>query len=268
MYLINSIPISRWGMRAGVIGSRSDGYALSGVWSLPKRLGDTHYDWQDEVEPYVAAEDINLDGRDLSLSLACTASSAESRHTRIDKFCAELPDSFTLKHPTLGSFVVGVQKVDVKHHLKQWGTLTLNLREPRPVIGGVLPMKDNGDFGIDGYSWKQLGLVVESMDGYHGRSDWQPLPVTTDPRSDHWVAGYRSPATVTLQGTIVGATYVDFMAKVRALQSLLSAPGTRTIRCFDGATIIAFCVDGFDVSQVMNFKPVHWGQFTCKMIKL
>lgn len=267
MYTINTIPIAHWGLRAGAIGSSLTGYALAGAWALPKRLGDTHRNWQGEVEPYVLADDLRFDGRDLTLRLACTAPSAQERCARLTAFKNDLPDYFTLGHPTLGSFEVGVSRVEVQFHGRLWGGLTLHLREPQPVLGTVLPSADGGAYGIDHRSWVSLGFVVEAIDGRAGLANWQPLSVTTDPLRDAWRPGGRSVQTLTIKGTVKGADYAQFQRRIEALQAIFSAPGLRTIGCADGDTIAGFCVDGFTI-ETHNFDPVHWGRFTCKMIVL
>lgn len=266
-YTINDTPISQWGMYARVINDSLRGYALSGAWSLTKRLGETHCNWEGDIEPYVLADDMHFDGRELTLRLACTASSTQERHERIKAFQRELPDQFTLSHQTLGTFEVGLTHLKVQHYGRKWGGLTLSLREPQPRFGSILPVPDGGVFGIDGNSWASLGFVVETLSGNDHLGNWQPLSVTTDPNTDVWRPGYREPNIVTVKGTIKGANYAQFKSHIEALQALLAAPGVRTINYFDGSTFIAFCVDGFEV-EAYNFKPVHWGQFNCKMIVL
>lgn len=265
-YSINHIPIFDWGLKAGVINTRLQGYALGGAWSLPKRVGSTHYDWTGDVEPYVDSNDIALAGRDLTLSLVCTASLATELRAKLDVFSAEIPDWFTLSHKKLGEFEVGLLSIDIQTHGDSWAALTLKLCEPQPTLGATLPVQDNGAHGIDGYSWTQLGFVAKTIDNRYGATAWQPLSVTTNPAVDSWMPGYRAPRTITIQGTIRGADYADFAAKVGVLQTLLAAEGVRRITHFDGSAFDAFCVDGFEITDLCNFHPTHFGKFTCKMI--
>lgn len=265
-YTINNTPLAHWGVQAGTVGTPLTGYALSGVWSLPKRRGQTHCVWPTEgVEPYVASGDIVLDGRDLTWSLACKASTRGELAAKIEAFLAEVPDHFTLAHPILGTYHVGLQEAVPTVRGRVWAQLTLKLREPQPVLGTVLPQTDGGAYGIDGRSWARLGLVVSKSDGVHDLPAWKPLAVTLDPQRDTWAKGYRTARTLTIAATIKGDTYADFAAKVAGLQALLSAPGVRSVALSDGTVCEAFCVDGFEVDPVYNFRPVHWGTFTCKM---
>lgn len=267
MYAINNIPITAWGLRCAAVGGTVRGYLLSGQWSLPKRLGETYHDWEGNLEPYVDAGDIHLAGRDLTLELACTPGTAQELRERMDNFKFALPDFFTLSHEVLGSFNVGTQSLDVKTYGRHWAALTLKLKEPSPALGGTLPAKDNGAHGIDGYSWAQLGFVVKAIDGRHDTPGWSTLSVTSDPRSEAWLPGYRQPRTITIEGTLKGASYADFKIKIGRLQTLLSSAGMRAIRYFDGSQYNAFCVDGFTVSDVLVFgNQEHWGTFNCKMI--
>lgn len=264
---INDTPISYWGLKAGIIKERLKGYALQGAWSLPKRLGDTHYDWKGELEPYVDADDIMLDGRDLTLSLVCKAKTASELIAKIDIFKEELDDNFTLSHAKLGAFEVRLQNIDVKIFGRIWAQLTLKLREPNPRIATNLPVADGGAYGIDGYSWLQLGFTVSNVDDVANLTQWKGLSVTVDPKKDNWVAGYRASRNISIEGTIRGVDYEDFKSKVDLWQALMSKAGLRTVRRYDGSVYQCFCVDGFEV-DVLKSSDVHWGQLKCKMIVL
>lgn len=265
-YKINYVSVASWGLKAGFIDSRRPVYALSGAWSLPKRLGDTHYDWQGELDPYVDLDDIALDGRDLTLSLICKKQTAAELKSTIDTFKADVADKFALSHDVLGSFEVSLAEISVAIYGRTWAQLTLKMREHSPIIPTKLPAIDNGVYGIDGHSWAQLGLVLQGVDNRYDLAQYTELSITKSPVVDSFIAGYRQAQTITIQGTVQGATYADFNTKVGQLQSLLSAPGTRTITYFDGSTFKAFCVDGFKITDVCNFSPIHWGRFACKMI--
>ena len=67
IYKIDSTPLSDF----GAIPSPDSGhFALSGMLDLPRRIGSTEYDWGTSIEPFVDAEDIELDGRTLTLNVA------------------------------------------------------------------------------------------------------------------------------------------------------------------------------------------------------
>lgn len=265
-YTINNTPLESWGLQAGVIDSRITGYALEGAWSLPKRLGKTYHDWQGSLEPYVDADDIRFDGRDLILKVICKARSAEELQAKLSAFEDHMPDHFTLAHPVLGSYQVGLQSADVTTYGGLWGEVVLKLREPSPNIGTALPAPDLKGCGIDGYSWEQLGFVVNTIADRHNTPAWKPLNITVNPLSDNWLAGYRDMKTATISGTVKAADYQEFARRVAVLQTVIGAPGVRKVCYYDGSTFDAFCTDGFQVSEVYNFKPTHWGRFTCKMI--
>lgn len=266
-YSINDTPISFWSLEAGTIKESLKGYALKGGWSLPKRLGETHYDWQGELEPYIDADDIMLDGRDLTLSLVCKAQTASELIAKIDIFKEGLDNNFTLLHPKLGAFEVGLQNIDVKIFGRIRAQLTLKLREPNPKISTNLPALDGGVYGIDGYSWNQLGFTVSNVDDVANLPQWKGLSVTVDPRKDNWIVGYRSNGNISIEGTMRGVDYEDFKAKVDLWQALMSKAGLRTVKRYDGSVYQCFCVDGFDV-DVLKFGDIHWGEFNCKMIVL
>lgn len=66
-YKLDNKPISDF----GAVPLRGKGVlAVDGIFDLPKRIGQTEYDWGTHIEPFLTAEDIQLDGRTLSLNVA------------------------------------------------------------------------------------------------------------------------------------------------------------------------------------------------------
>lgn len=65
MYKLNNISLSTYGIEPGRL--PGEGIAVKGIFDLPKRVGDTHYEWaeSDGVQPYVDADEIFFGGRTL-----------------------------------------------------------------------------------------------------------------------------------------------------------------------------------------------------------
>lgn len=272
MYKINDTPISHWNLKPATIKTKLDAYALSGIWSLPKRLGKTHHNWSGTIEPYVDADDIVWDGRELELKLSCTAKTQTERNAIIDKFKSDIGNAFTISHDVLGTFEVGLEQIKVKEHGGGWAELTLMMRQCAPPIGTTLPptdgTSDNPVCGIDNRSWQSLGLVVSSIDNRLQLPKWKEYGVTKNPLKDTFCAGYRDTLPFEINATLKGATYADFSRNVSSLQALIGSAGLRTIRYFDKTLFDAFCVDGFTVSEVKRFGTEHWAEFKCNFIKL
>ena len=69
------------------VGQTKDCIAISGVFDLPKRKGITEYNWGTGIEPFVDAEDIELDGRTLLLSLVVRSENVKSQLDKLKKAC-------------------------------------------------------------------------------------------------------------------------------------------------------------------------------------
>ena len=69
------------------VGQTKDCIAISGVFDLPKRKGTTEYNWGTGIEPFVDAEDIELDGRTLLLSLVVRSENVKSQLDKLKKAC-------------------------------------------------------------------------------------------------------------------------------------------------------------------------------------
>lgn len=67
------------------VGQTKDCIAISGVFDLPKRKGITEYNWGTGIEPFVDAEDIELDGRTLLLSLVVRSENVKSQLDKLKK---------------------------------------------------------------------------------------------------------------------------------------------------------------------------------------
>lgn len=267
-YKINGVPIKDYGLRAGWIGGNPQSYALSGIWSLPKRLGTTFYNWAGVIEPYVDADDIEFETRSFDFNVVALACSLAELQLVMERFCAAVGDSMVLSHPLLGSYEVLVQQFTVKHYENGWGAVTLKLRELTPItLSSMVKLPvvaATNDMGIDGYSWEELGLVAVSIDGLYGLTQFTPLPIT---QKNHAI-GSRAMRALTLRGKVMGASYDDFNAKVKLLQAVLGGAGLRAIKYMDGTVRTAFCAEGFTVNNVVGGVGKHWGDFNCKMIEV
>lgn len=264
-YLINNIPLESYGFRAGWIGKSDEAYALSGIFDLPRRTGENFHDWGAQgVEPYVDADDICFEVRNFDFSVVTQCNSVEEFRTCLHLFLAAIGDHFNLN----GLEVILLQ-ANVTGYNNGWGCAEIKLRELYPIqhddLTALPGVTIPATYGIDGYSWSELGLVAGGLDGRYDLPQWQPLKLTA---ANH-AYGDRQAGSITLKGTIIGDDYAHFLSNTQMLRSVIGRAGTRTIRYFDGTVLSAFCTDGFTISGVRHFsRGTHWGQFQCKMITL
>jgi len=118
----------------------------SGFWDLPKRKGETEYDWEDEdgVEAFTDSADIFFDARDVRLACHIRATSQGDFLKKLNAFRTVLMGSglHTLKLPYNGSIVYNVYFRDKSslRFITKWngtrliGKFYITFREPDPVI--------------------------------------------------------------------------------------------------------------------------------------
>ena len=68
------------------ISARSRRIALEGVFSFPKRKGTTERNWLTQIEPFVDAEDLEFDGRAMTLSVWLRGDSWVQYNDRLTAF--------------------------------------------------------------------------------------------------------------------------------------------------------------------------------------
>lgn len=132
-YKLNDILFSTY----GIIPSRIDGegIAVKGVFDLPTRIGDTHYDWAERngVQPFVDVDEIFLGGRNILFkglmfgSLSVIKTNISALKTAIDAFNDVVP--FETPY---GTYCVLVKKITP---LFKKGVATILIEFFEPQVG-------------------------------------------------------------------------------------------------------------------------------------
>lgn len=133
MYKLNDIALLTYGIIPGRI--QGEGIAVKGIFDLPKRIGDIEHSWgdHDSVEPYVAADEIFLAGRDISFQGILIGSKNEIKDfleafkNAISAFTSTVP--FETPY---GTVCVLVTKFNVKNYN---GGATIDIQFREPVVG-------------------------------------------------------------------------------------------------------------------------------------
>lgn len=254
-YKINNVPIEDYGFRPGWLqGKKDSSFALAGMFDLPARTGKTYYEWPNGIEPYIDADEIVFGGRDLTLNLICKAENLTVFKTHLDVLYGELQKPVVLWSELFGPFMVTVTKSTVGYHKNGWASVTLYLHEDNPAISKILLPAQLGDvYGIDGYSWQELGFVIETISG---RYDLGQTKET----------GVRAFTTLVLKATLKAGVFADLQLKVNRLQSLFAAPGLRAVKYFDGTQVNCFAASGFTITTIKNYGNGYRGTFEIKLI--
>lgn len=265
-YYLNGVDLSVFGFIPGH--ASGSNIALSGAWSLPKRLGDCYHDWPEikGVEPYVENVDIRFAGRDLSLYGYIVGDSWEKFIENTDEFFSAIlqyQDLVELKSD-FGIYNVYVKdaiRLDNKGNGR--GEIILKFREPIVDITGVVPDGKStiGD-GIEGMTYKSLGLTVL-------KSTYLDRPVIKAQNHTSWEKeGYRvtkpKVGTLELEMLLEADDYSGFLRMVQQCYYLFGGSGVRDI-VINGDAATYFCVNGFSVDDIIIQERVY-ANFKVKLL--
>ncbi|SFL00216.1 hypothetical protein SAMN05216357_11098 [Porphyromonadaceae bacterium KH3CP3RA] len=238
IYKIDGTPLSSF----GAIPSPNSGYfALSGMLDLPKRIGSTEYDWGTEIEPFVDAEDIELDGRTLTLNLAI-------RKAQLQVFkeaciaCTELSYDYD-------TFQV-VQKDEIKvNEIGDYCHVSVPFWQNNFDLKLVnITPSGTGDYMIDNYDLaKDFGIYVAESSNLINTA--KRIDVQTTEFYER--TNYRGSRTIDLSCSMKGINFTDIYNKMTQFQSVLMAPELRTLKLRNNSLSVYF-KDGIKVDVLAN----------------
>jgi hypothetical protein len=189
------------------------------MFNLPKRTGPTEHDWGTSIEPLVSQEDIQLDGRTLTLHAtvksdrvdayksACVACKALSfEHDSFDVVCR---DEITVQ--SVGEYSVVITKFRQNNFELKPITIT-----PSPLwMYNLDKFNLQRDFGI--YISKSNNLLDTAK-----RIDVSTTEFYT--RANH-----RGTRDITLNCSMLGSNFADLYKKITQFQSVMMQPGIRIL---------------------------------------
>lgn len=243
MYKLNGINIETLGLLPSIESGNS--LAIGGVFDLPSRTGFTERNWGTSIEPYVQAEDIILDGRDISLTLCAKKNSNLADVTDKLKACTEI-------ECVLGKFNVfctGAIEIEDRYFHK----IKAKFRQPVFALPALsLSGSGTGVIVIDGYSFDDFGIVVSNRDSLLNVGERIDVPTT-----DFYTGTqYRNIRPLTFECTMLGDSVTDLYSKTGQFQALLMKPGMRSIT-IGGKTVSVYFKDGFQATlpheQMLKF---------------
>lgn len=197
---------------------------INGVLDMPKRKGETFYDWGDEIEPLVSAEDIYFGVRDIVVDAFF-----DERKGVVFQSVYETLIGITQNTSLVtdyGTFTVRLDSIKIVRSYKGGKTLKIVFKELNPVLSGGLPTTTglNG-VRIDGYDlFTNFGLLVESVRKFE-------IPRLKQTRAtlykSNGIMGYRTPPEIDVKVNANYASKVDMTTKIQSLNALLAKPGLR-----------------------------------------
>lgn len=173
MYKLNNILLTAY----GILARKAPGHniAVSGIFDMPKRIGDTHNDWAEEngIDPYVEADDLYFGGRTITFygymvgDRATVEANIQLLKTAIDAYTSLVP--FETPY---GTACVKVVKIDTKVY-NGGATLSIEFREP--VVGAVcgVLVPDTTYYSAE---YSENAIKNNCQSGYHGSEETLTAP--------------------------------------------------------------------------------------------
>lgn len=239
IYKLNGINVSVYGAIPVLSGEK---IAANGIFDCPKRKPPTERSWDTEIEPYTDAEDIALDGRELSVAFAML------RTADLEQFKTMLIQCIVLTVDNKHYEVVCRESIEVtvvgsyyRIAARFWQeTITLPTLTYLPSATGSIRLDNynlHDDFGI------HSGVVG----GF--RSIGQRIEVQT---TEQYTASiYRDYRELQINCFMVGTSFADLYSKMTQFQALLYKPGFRSLQV-DGLGYNCYCKQGFKAVAVAD----------------
>lgn len=216
-YKLDNTPISEYGAIPSPIGGH---FALTGILDLPKRIGKTEHDWGTSIEPFVQTEDIELDGRTLTLNVSI-------RKNNLDAFkaacvaCREL----SFDYDTFQVIQEDEIKVDV---VGDYCRVSVPFWQNEIVLPEITIIPSGtGGYRVDNFSLtKDFGTHVGQSGNIlntAGRIDVQTTEL-------YERTNFRGLRKIDLSCSIVGNSFADVYDKMSQFHSLLISPGIHTLK--------------------------------------
>ncbi len=236
MYKLNGIDIGTYG---AVAASRGDAFALVGAFDFPKRKGETERNWDTGIEPFVEAEDLEFDGRTLTLSVWLLGVEAD-----LEGFKQACISARTLTTDCAAFSVVLKEGVKVKEYIGHNVALASATFWQQEVDIPALDVAASGGTGyqLDGYNLRDaFGIRVSERQDNNGVGKRLEVDTTLP----YTQTRYRDHGTAILKCYMRGEGFAELYRQMGLFHALCSRPGLRALHFPDGLTLSGYVREGF-----------------------
>lgn len=250
IYKLDNINIASFGAIPVLGGER---LALEGLFSLPKRKGATEYNWGTSIEPFVAAEDIELEGRELILNLAIQkASNQVTALKQALTACQVLAVDFDVYNVVCKHAIKLVEKGEYLFiEARYWQ----NDYELKPIT--ILP-SFTGSYRLGAFDLlKDFGIIVSELNdtkNVAGRIEVSTTELYTQTQ-------YREQRELSLDAFAKGDSISELYSKLTQFSALLCAPGFISLTSPAGRFVV-WQRSGFKAQYVAE----HVVKFSLKLV--
>lgn len=235
--------------------------AFTGIFDLPKRKGTTEYNWQNCIEPYVDADDIELDGRILTLSMCVKATDYKSKLGALKTACISCRKLWT----EFGEFeVILKDEISIEEYIslnmaiiriKFWQQSYLPAEITISPTGGT-------SYLLDEYNLQQdFGILASSRSGFENVGKRIEVSIT----KPYNQTIYREAHDLTLKCVMKGKHLTGLYNKMSQFHAVCIAPGIRTLRLRENEATNLYFKDGITV--VARTERLLEFSLKCRVVK-
>jgi hypothetical protein len=249
MYRLDDIPLRSIGVIPCLNKER---IALEGVFNLPKRKGTSEYSWGTEIEPFVDAEDMEFDGRSLTLNAWIRGNTPEEYAGILNAFKASCIQCRVLSTGYDDFAVLLKDEVKVTEYIGHNRARAAATFWQEAVTFPELSTAATGGPGylLDGYNLLDFGIrVSERRDNSNVGKRIEVGTTLPYSRTE-----YRDKATAVLRCYMRGNDFAGMYWQMTQFHALCAAPGLRVLRYPDGSQVTGYFKDGFTVKAVHHTK--------------
>lgn len=225
------------------------GVALSGMFDLPKRIGETERNWGDRIEPYVDAEDIRLGDRTIGLKVVMADLKNWEAFRQACLECRILETEW-------GDYnVLIADEIQVERAGERMGLIGINFLQTDVRLPELtLPSSGGSGYRIDEFNLeKDFGIQVSGMSG-----DLDvPKRIDVGTTAPYQETGIRTSGTITLECRMQAERLHIIAGRIGQLHALCMSPGMRMLYFPDGRSRQVYVKDGIKVKledqRLVNF---------------
>lgn len=237
-YKLDSIPITNYGAHPTLAGQA---LSLHGMFDLPKRIGATEHNWGTSIEPFVEEEDIELDGRALTLHVVIGSEGLDN-FIQACIACKKLSTDYETYD------VVCKDEIQVRKIGEQY-IVTIPFWQHTYELSSLdINPSASGSFRLDDFDLRRdFGVYVSASGNLLNTAKRIDIPTT----QSYERTNYRGSRDITLRCSMMGHTFAGVYNNMKRFHSLLMAPGMRTLTTPNKALQVYF-KNGMSVSAVMS----------------
>lgn len=239
--------------------TKGPGIALEGLFDVPKRKSPTEYNWGTSIEPYVDAEDIELEGRELGLNVVIHASDKQTLTERINAFKTACIGCTVLSFDYDSFDVICRSDIKVVEY-DLVATVSAVFWQDVYVLKPLTAIPSNsGSFRLDNYNLQaDFGLTVSKTEGLRdvgGRIEISTTELYTKTQ-------YRELRSITLTCFAKSDSISQLYSNICQFHSLCYKPGFRSLVLQDNPTMEVYFKEGFKAQFVAD----NLLKFTLKLV--